>query len=112
MEDRSQRIKVVSHGMKHLTRRVQGRDFITTSFRKPTSQHSPLVSKSLLPSSSLEIDEDSAVKGPGLKPVPDFCATEEVLTTTTDWVIILFWITQFSAAWQEQLVPVTCWTTE
>ena len=33
---------------------------------------------------SLEIDEDSAVKGPGLKPVPDFCATEGVVGGVDD----------------------------
>ena len=33
---------------------------------------------------SLEIDEDSAVKGLGLKPVPDFCVTEEVVGGVQD----------------------------
>ena len=30
----------------------------------------------------------------------------EARTAATDWVIILIWITQFSAARQEQLVPI------
>ena len=70
MEDRSQRISAVNHGMKHLARRVQGRSFTTASFREPISQHSPPMSQPSPQSSStstawrgLGIDEDSAVLG-------------------------------------------------
>ena len=41
----AQRILAAILGTKLLARWVQGRGFITTPFRKPTSQHSPLHSR-------------------------------------------------------------------
>ena len=40
-EGRTPRTRAVSHGMKPMARRVQGRSFITTSCREPISQQAP-----------------------------------------------------------------------
>ena len=75
VEDRYQRVSAGSLGTKLLARRVQGRGF----HHNVTSVADFAAQPSCYRMGSLEIDEDSAVKGPGLKPVPGFCATEEIV---------------------------------
>ena len=78
MEDRSQRVTAVSHRMKPLARRTQGRGSATASFPELISQPSyveiiaPVIHYRM---GGLEIDEHSAV----MKPVPDLCASKEVV---------------------------------
>ena len=100
-------IRAVSHGMKPLARRAQEIS-TTTSFREPLSKHSPSMSQSSLQSSTTAWRSGNrcefSTHGIGLE-------ASSGPPSAGEEVVILFWIVWFSATWQEELVPGTCWAT-
>ena len=117
LEDRSPH---VSHGTKPLARRAQGRSFATTSFREPTSQHSPIMLQLSLQSyttawTAWKLTRILQSWGWGQRQsavCTQLVGLLEVCTATTDWKETLSWDALFSDAWQERLVRSTLFATK
>ena len=93
----------VSHGMKPLARRAQGRSSTTTSSREPTSRDS-----STMLQLSLQWSITSWAVWKLIKLSSVWCGFQARLERLQE-VRILCWIAWFTPAWQAQQVPSTCW---